>query len=520
MRHKVELLFSLFFFVQLSVFSQDWEKKVTGGIETYSRTKSPGEFIDLFCFNGENYLYVHSVYGAYAAEAVTFKASSTLIERKKIVKPEGFKKTQFIGAAEVKGEVFLFFVGAGVVDGIRTQGLFAWKFNFETLQFDKISLIEEYSEKLPFSAVSMRQSENNKYLGFVVNPINVSVEYSYSLLVLNDELEKVSSAKNVEGNFNQSAQFYEFYVDNNGEADLVFKKYAQTFDRSTTFQETGNLVYIIQHAQSDNVGKTNEIILSDRKILHARLLKEESGNMMFLSWYKENSRDEVGFSLYNLQTNSEEIIYQFDPLLLEPYIECGSRVENYKYNDATERANQLSKTKVNSFIDLVTRFTHDGKDFFLLQKSTPIVVVNASQSGSIYFYLDVEGDILLVNAQDKQVKKIERFTGTIKTPRGFIVRKSEKDLVLCYYSCPESYTDKLEIGEPSLMNVDKKFDDYHLFKTVIDLNTFESSTKEVEVFSANSIPYLVSLKSAINAGDSKMTIAKSSGNYMLFELKE
>jgi hypothetical protein len=134
--------------------------------------------------------------------------------------------------------------------------------------------------------------------------------------------------------------------------------------------------------------------------------------------------------------------------------------------------------------------------------------------------LDVEGDILLVNAQDKMVKKIERFTGTIKTPRGFIVKKTEKDLVLYYYSCPASYTDKLEIGEPSVMNVDKKFDDYHLFKTIIDLNTFESSTKEIEVFSANSTPYLVSLKSAISGSDSKMTIAKSSSNYMLFKLKE
>ncbi len=520
MNKKIKLLFVLFFFVPVGLFSQDWEKKVTDGIETYSRTKSPGEFIDLFHVNGENYLYVHSVNGAYAVEAVTFKSPSTLLERKKIFKPEGFKKTQFIGAAEVKGEVFLFFIGQGMADGIKTQGLFSWKFNFETLQFDKISLIEDYSGKLPFAVVTMRQSENKKYLGFVVNPINVSVEYNYSLLVLNDQLEKVTSAKNVDGKFNQSAEFYEFYIDNEGDADLMFKKYAQTFDRSTTFQETGNLVYTIHHNQSDNSGKTNEIILTDRKILHARLLKEETGDVIFLSWYKENLRDEVGFSLYSLQTNSEEIIYQFDPVLLEPYIECGSRVENYKYNDATERANQLSKSKVNSFIDLVARFTHNGKDFFLLQKSTPIVVVNASQSGTIYYYLDVEGDILLVNAQDKMVKKIERFTGTIKTPRGLIVKKTENDLVLYYYSCPASYADKLEIGEPSVMNVDKKFDDYHLFKTVIDLNTFESSTKEIEVFSTNSTPYLVSLKSSISGTGSKMTIAKSSSNFMLFELKD
>jgi hypothetical protein len=197
---------------------------------------------------------------------------------------------------------------------------------------------------------------------------------------------KLLQQTNVEGEFNQSAEFYEFYLDNDGEADLMFKKYAQTFDRSTTFQETGNILYTVHHNRADNNGKTIEIILSDRKILHARLIKEESGDVIFLSWYKENSRDEVGFSLYNLQTNSEEIIYQFDPALLEPYIECGSRVENYKYNDANERPNQLSKTKVNSFLDLVARFTHNDKEFFLLQKSTPIVVVNATQSGTTYYY--------------------------------------------------------------------------------------------------------------------------------------
>lgn len=511
---NISLLLIVLLCLPIFNYAQDWEKIIDGRIQTLNTDNVPFNKEHVLYKNGDKYFYFSVFYGS----AAVVKLDETNTYKNDKVETPGYKKLVVASFLNFNGNLYQFFWSKISSDDGTKNGFYVGKYNSEKNEFEDVQLLEEFDSDTKFELI-MRQSDNNKYIGFCINPTSKKNVQTFSLLMLDADMNKISVLKKSSVTFSNEAQIYDFRINNDGCSNIFFTENAQTFDKATSFQSNGNFLYMINLSAGSDKPLNHEIVLDGKKILHAKIMDAESSSELFISWCKEDASKNVGFSKYNLNTKTEEIIYEFDSEILEPFIMVTGRLESYTYRDAKEKKNENSTTTINASLDLITQFSIGDEEYYLLQKNTPILNYDAQSGNKWYQYM--EGDIFLLNSKKNMLKKIERCVITPGAPRGMYLVKNESQLTLYYYSIPPDFVGDVKAKEPATtMNQSKVFEDYHLYKTVFDLNTLEFTSHEIKVFEENATPRLIYFSTIHQNGLSKLVWSHAHGDYQIFELKE
>lgn len=513
MRTIITLL-SVLLFSYSSTMAQNWEKNYPGRIETFSVNRSPYSKEPLSWKNQDKYFYFELGY------ARVYLSTIDEVNGNEKFKPEidGFKKILSPYIMTLNNEVYLFFGSKISATGSKQNAFYVGRYDVGKNTFVDPKMIEEYGADTKFNFIC-KSSENKKYVAFIIDPKQSKKSYSFNLLILDSVLKKIVSLKETTCDFANLSEIYDVCISDQGDVNFLFTKEGQTFSKMTSFQGNGNFVYTYRYDLDKETAEKHEVIFEDRNVLHAKTLNHEQGNELFISWYKIEDAKTVGISKYNLVTREEEKLYEFDPDLLEPFLKVTSRTDSYAYKDFKERTNELSTTNINACVDLITYFQHDGIEFYLMKKSTPILNYDAQNNGSTkYQYLD--GDIFLLNLTNKKIKKIERMVAHPRLSKGIYISKNESQLTLYYYSVPPDFDGEVRAKETLTLNTNKVYDDFHLYRTTVDLNTLDLSSEEIKVFEENMEPKRVYLSTIQFNSNNKVALAAKTDGYEIFEFKD
>ena len=470
-------------------------------IELYSYSLSSTQFDRLFCKYGNMYVSIRGSEDELWIDQ--FNSDGKLLAQPKVKQPDSLMFCRYHGAKQFQGTIYVFFTGRTKSTAKGHYGVYAWEYSPQSYAFKTCHLLAEFPLVDAVNRMFIEVSENGNYLGIVTEPKTFCKVYKYAVLVLNKDFKLVFKDHKRSQELEACHQFTSLHMSNNGRLTLIYTENFETYhDRG--FQEPHSHASFITFL-NDTLSKQVQFIHDPlRKILQLTVVETETDPQLFMAWSYEDSADHIGFSLIDPLTLKETRVYEFDPEILEPFV---GNSDYGVYVDRIKTKNENGMIKFNPGISIVDLFRYRDQDFFLLEKKTPLKL-GSSKSETEGAYLDLEGDILLVNSSTNKVLKLERQVFTPNVPRGVINRISGESLELWYYA--DTLTERSKSGSvdylTTFLDPTYKAQDRHLYKTVVNLDSLTYTSEEIIPRDAKKNYIHVSLQRAFATDSSFTTI--------------
>jgi len=513
----------LILLVSLILSSMHAEASPFAKIETYSYKAPNSQFEKLFCQYDDHYISLTGQTDLVWVDL--FDNNGTWLSRSEYKKPIGVKGVHFHGAKFFQGAIYVFLSGKAKETAKGHFGLYAWKYDFTTKSFKLPRLLAEFPLITNMNRLMVDVSGNGKYIGFVIEPKNFCKVYKHSAAVFNENFELIFIDHCRDQEFEYCEQFAAAKMANDGKLILTYTETFETYEASGFQMPAAQAAFIMY----DKSPERHVVYFRDpqRKILSLEALEFENENRFFISWCYADSTAVVGFSLLNIEKAEEKIMYQFNSKTMEPYFDQKSYGT---YVDENKQGSSKSTTTVNAFVDLVDFFEVSGNFYFLVQKRNPlrVIIKDGTQNGVSSYdrnsysdkttssYLDLEGDIFLIDVTHQRELKIERRVLNRITPRGILCTYNEQALQLFYYSTPSNALEKTQ----AIPDADAtENSEQHLFRSTFLFESLELITEEISTTSDGKLRYASMLR-AITLTDKLMTPAWNGKNFTVIDLNK
>ncbi|MBI3134269.1 MAG: hypothetical protein HYZ14_06285 [Bacteroidetes bacterium] len=417
-----------------------------------------------------------------------FDADFSILFHEEVSKPK-----EIAGCKLHSGLIFqnqLVFFLSGKTDDVEkgNQGVFKWTFDTEKLAFNPPVLIEQFPETGSITRLVVNQSANGEFLSLVIEPKTFCEVYDFGLTVIDKNFKPVLTDKEAKGELQACMKFNNCYVTNTGDAYLIFDESSEDYNQISTFQKQNDYACVISYHQSATE-TVNHLAFENRGLLGYDFVENDGNAQLFVSWYYLEESARCGISTYDLATKTEKQLHEFDAQWVEPFIQA--RIPKFSYSQEASRENESTDETRNILFNLKYTVKHNHKTTYIIEKHMPMVFHPSSNSTLQHMYILYTGDLLFLQFDDTDQltnkAKVERHVIHRDFADDFLVQQNGNELTVLYHSqVPEDSKDDKNTLRTYYASSMHNMPPNHLFKTVLNLDSFESETTLITDYASGS----------------------------------